>query len=63
MTHSIKGRKFYSKNFRELLLENSQLSMIQQKEVLETTLEEWQGVYEQIDEVTLYPVTAFEIED
>lgn len=52
-----KGKKFMTKNFKELLVQNSHLPMAKQKEILNFTLENWknnhQGVTEQIDDVTV----------
>ncbi|BDX38501.1 hypothetical protein CYCD_18560 [Tenuifilaceae bacterium CYCD] len=46
------GQKFSSKKFKELLLKIHELPMIQQQEILETTLEEWRGKdYDPIDDV------------
>ncbi|HPD94906.1 MAG: tetratricopeptide repeat protein [Bacteroidales bacterium] len=46
------GGKFSSKRFKELLMEIHDLPMIQQQEILETKLEEWQGNdYNQIDDI------------
>ena len=49
----LKGKKFLSKNLKQLLLDNCQLPMIEQKEILEKTLVEWIGDGEQIDDITL----------
>jgi len=51
-----KGKKFMSKNLRELLAKNSHLSMTEQKEILEKTLTEWVGSLEQVDDVTVIGV-------
>ncbi|OFX44255.1 MAG: hypothetical protein A2046_14020 [Bacteroidetes bacterium GWA2_30_7] len=48
-----KGRKFLSKNLKQLLIANCQLSMEEQKQVLEKTLNEWIGEGEQIDDITV----------
>lgn len=46
------GQKFSSKKFKELLLKIHELPMIQQQEILETTLDEWKGKeYGAIDDV------------
>jgi serine phosphatase RsbU (regulator of sigma subunit) len=49
----IKGKKFMSKNLRELLAKNAQLRMTEQKEILETTFKNWVGNLEQVDDVTV----------
>ena len=48
-----KGKKFMSKNLKELLIANSTLSMQGQKELLATTFKNWVGELEQVDDVTL----------
>ena len=48
-----KGKKYLSKNLKQLLLDNFQKPMSQQKEILETTLENWIGDSEQIDDITI----------
>lgn len=46
------GQKFSSKRFKELLMKIHDLPMLQQQEILETTLEEWRGEeYQPIDDV------------
>ena len=42
-----------SKNFKKLLLENSQKPMSEQKEILEQTMKNWIGNGEQIDDITV----------
>lgn len=51
-----KGKKFMSKNLRELLAENSHLPMLQQKQILDQTFNNWVGPLEQIDDVTIIGV-------
>ena len=48
-----KGKKFLSKNLKQLLIDNSQLDMNEQKDKLFTTFENWRGNHEQIDDVTV----------
>ncbi|OFX61469.1 MAG: hypothetical protein A2046_00125 [Bacteroidetes bacterium GWA2_30_7] len=48
-----KGKKFLSKNLKQLLIDNCQLPMEEQKNVLEKTLNEWIGSGEQIDDITV----------
>ena len=51
-----KGKKFMSKNLRELLLANAHLPMPEQKLLLENTFANWVGDLEQVDDVTLIGV-------
>jgi serine phosphatase RsbU (regulator of sigma subunit) len=44
-------KTFKTKNFKDLLINNCHLPMNEQKEVLETTLEEWKSNVEQIDDI------------
>lgn len=46
-----KQRKFMSKNFKNLLLENHKLPMPEQKEVLQKALDDWKGETMQVDDV------------
>jgi len=56
-----KGKKFKYKPFKQLIMDNCKLSMVEQKTVLEKTLDEWQNYsdndkkthYEQIDDITV----------
>jgi len=48
-----KGKKFMYKQFKEILLSNSQKSMQEQKEILEKAINEWIGNSEQVDDVTV----------
>lgn len=45
------GKKLMSKNFKELLLANSNLNMPDQENILDTTFEKWKGIREQVDDV------------
>lgn len=45
------GKKFMSRNLKQLLMDNSHLPFTQQKEILETTFNDWKGDLEQIDDV------------
>jgi serine phosphatase RsbU (regulator of sigma subunit)/tetratricopeptide (TPR) repeat protein len=47
------GKKFMYRQFKELLLQNSQKPMNEQKELLETTLKEWIGKNKQVDDITI----------
>ncbi len=46
-----KGKKFKYKPFKQLIMDNCQLSMAEQKFVLEKTFAEWKGNIEQVDDV------------
>lgn len=48
-----KGKKFMSKNLRDLLLKNVNLPLNQQKDALELAFKNWIGSIEQIDDVTV----------
>jgi tetratricopeptide (TPR) repeat protein len=48
-----KGKKFMSKNLKELLKDNSHLSMEDQRMLLEQTFKHWIGDLEQVDDVTV----------
>ena len=48
-----KGKKFMSKNLRELLVANSHLPMQEQKDLLEKAFKNWVGDLEQVDDVTV----------
>lgn len=50
------GRKFMSKNFKELLLEVHHKPMAEQREILNTTFDKWRGDIEQIDDVIVIGV-------
>jgi serine phosphatase RsbU (regulator of sigma subunit)/Tfp pilus assembly protein PilF len=50
------GKKFMSKNLRELLAANAHLPMQQQKELLESTFKNWISSLEQVDDVTVIGV-------
>ena len=47
------GRKFLSKNFKHLLKEISTLTGVEQKKVLEDTLNNWQGELSQVDDILI----------
>lgn len=48
-----KGKKFMSKNLRELLAKNAHLPMHEQKQILEETFSNWSANLEQVDDVTV----------
>lgn len=47
------GKKFKYKTLKEMLLQNSSFSLIEQKEKLESSFQTWMGSLEQIDDVTI----------
>ena len=51
-----KGRKLKHKNFKELLLMIYDLSMEEQKEMMEMTFEQWKGSYDQVDDILVIGV-------
>jgi len=51
-----KGKKFMKKRFKELLIKNSNLDLVQQKEKLNTTFENWKGSLKQLDDVCVIGV-------
>jgi len=48
-----KYKKFMSKKLKQLLQDNCDKPMNEQKNILETTFENWKGEHEQIDDVTI----------
>ena len=48
-----KGKKFKSKSFKKTLLQISNKSMLEQKEILDNIFYEWKRNYEQIDDVVV----------
>ena len=47
----INEQKFMSRNFKELLLKIHSKPMEKQRQILDTTIEEWKGNYQQIDDI------------
>lgn len=47
------GRKFMSKNLKNLLLSIQDKSLEEQKAIMDQTFEEWKGTFDQIDDVLL----------
>ncbi len=45
------SKKFMAKRFRNLLLEHHKLPMNEQKDILISTLKEWMGEEEQVDDI------------
>lgn len=52
----IKGETFKSKRLQELLLSVSEKSMVDQKEILNQTIEDWRGDLKQIDDICVIGV-------
>jgi serine phosphatase RsbU (regulator of sigma subunit) len=50
------GKKFKSKNLKELLLSVHEKPMSEQKEALENKLFEWMGEIKQVDDISLMGV-------
>ena len=48
-----RGKKFKYSNFRKLLIENTDLEMDAQRDLLRTTIENWRGDLEQIDDICI----------
>jgi serine phosphatase RsbU (regulator of sigma subunit) len=51
-----KGKKFMTGRFRDLLVETSKLPIEKQKDFLDTTLKNWRGELEQVDDVLVIGV-------
>ena len=49
-----KGKKFMKRNFRQLLLDISELSMEDQLHQLTSTLVRWKGQYQQVDDILVF---------
>jgi serine phosphatase RsbU (regulator of sigma subunit) len=47
------GRKFKSKQFKELLLSIQKQSMLEQEMFLDQTIDEWRGNFEQVDDIII----------
>ncbi len=45
------GKKFKTKNFKDLLMTFSEKSMDEQRYILESSFEQWKGTFDQIDDV------------
>ncbi len=54
------GRKFMSKRFKEILVNSRRLTMPEQKEFLNKTIEEWMGHREQIDDILVFGIEITE---
>lgn len=51
-----RGKKFMYRRFRELLLEIKDKSPIEQKSILNRTIEDWRGIHEQVDDILIIGV-------
>src|SRR4030042_1628437 len=51
-----RGKKFMSRKFKEMLLQIQDKPMDIQKTILNKILEEWQGNYEQIDDILVFGI-------
>jgi serine phosphatase RsbU (regulator of sigma subunit)/HAMP domain-containing protein len=51
-----RGKKFMYRKFRELLLEVKDKSPIEQKSILNSTIENWRGIHEQVDDILIIGV-------
>jgi hypothetical protein len=47
------GKKFKVRTFKQLLIDNADKSMSEQKKILQNTFENWKGNNEQIDDITV----------
>ncbi|MFL5752427.1 MAG: histidine kinase, partial [Bacteroidia bacterium] len=45
------GKKFKYSQFENMLLSNNALSFAQQKEILNTAIDNWRGELEQVDDI------------
>jgi serine phosphatase RsbU (regulator of sigma subunit) len=45
------SKKFLAKNFKSLLLQINQFPLAEQKQILDSKIEEWKGQYSQIDDI------------
>ena len=50
------GTKYKKSNFKDLLLKICYKPMIEQRNILETELENWKGTQDQVDDVTILGV-------
>lgn len=51
-----RGKKFMYRRFRDLLLEIKDKSPIEQKSILNRTIEDWRGIHEQVDDILIIGV-------
>ncbi|MFT7155184.1 MAG: serine phosphatase RsbU (regulator of sigma subunit) [Parvicella sp.] len=52
----VKGKKFMYRQFRELLMHIKNKPMNEQKEILDSKLEDWRGQFEQVDDILVIGV-------
>jgi serine phosphatase RsbU (regulator of sigma subunit) len=50
------GQKYKTKNFKQLLLEIHNKPMAEQREILNTTIDQWRGKWEQVDDIIIMGV-------
>ncbi|NOQ23806.1 MAG: SpoIIE family protein phosphatase [Bacteroidales bacterium] len=50
------GQKFKTKNYKKFLLDIHQKPMAEQREILDTRIDEWRGKWEQIDDIIIVGV-------
>ncbi len=50
------GQKFKTKNFKNLLLEIHQKPMVEQRDILDKTIDDWRGKWEQVDDIIVLGV-------
>ncbi|MGP8214028.1 MAG: tetratricopeptide repeat protein [Bacteroidia bacterium] len=48
-----KGKKFKYKQLQQLIMDNCQLTMAEQKKILDETIEKWKGGLEQVDDILI----------
>ena len=53
-----KGKKFKYKALQELVLSISHKPMVEQKQILDTTIEQWRGDLEQVDDILMIGIRA-----
>lgn len=51
-----RGKKFMYKKFRDLLVKIKDKTPIEQKSILNSTIEEWRGIHEQVDDILVFGV-------
>ena len=53
-----KGKKFRYKQFENMLLKNAHLSFQEQKSILNSTIDDWRGSHEQVDDILVIGITV-----
>ena len=56
-----KGKKFMKSNFKELILSIGDLSMGEQKQIIDEAFEKWKGNFEQVDDVCVMGVKIMSV--